>query len=131
MDGSVSPEMRTFSYNADRWSLCMDWMERRASIDLLRGMKAGEPPLSDVERHAAWQEHYDHFKEKVTGFIKMRAMGVVDDPETVYFVVTLFLRLKKFSESATEFLQVSERPSLGEAERLPETEVVLGDPDGA
>jgi len=124
-EGAALPESRAFSYNPDKWELAMDWLERRASLDLLHGLKAGEPPLSDKEKHEAWQYHYDRFKERILGFIKMRASGVVSDPETVYFVITLFMRTQEFSDKALKFLEVKERPHLGEAERPSELEVVL------
>ena len=109
----------------------MDWMERRASIDLLHHLKSMEPPLSDTEKHEAWQYHYDRFKERITGFIKARAAGIVDDPETVFFVIMLFRRMNDFSTRALRFLRVKDRESLGMAERPPETEVIhLGDSDG-
>jgi len=128
VSGSANPESRAYTYNAEKWELVMDWLERRATIDLLRGLKAGEPPLDDP-RHESWQEHYDKFKERVLGFVKLKAAGAVTDPETVYFVVMLFQKLNDFSSRALSFLEVKERPHLGEAERPLETEVVLGDPD--
>ena len=127
-DGSANPETRAFEYNADRWHMAMDWLERRASIDILKGLKAGEPSLSDP-RHEAWQYHYDRFKERILGFIKLRAAGVVEDPETVYFVIMLFNRLNDFSTRVLGFLEVKERETLGMAERPPEAEVILGERD--
>ena len=125
-NGSIDPEARAFDYNPERWALAMDWMERRASIDLLRGLKMGEPPLTDP-RHPSWQESYDKFKERILGFIKLRASGIVDNPETVFFVVSLLQQLSGFTTKALKFLDVKEREHLGEAERPPETEVVLAE----
>jgi hypothetical protein len=129
-EGVASPEARAFEYNSEKWELAMDWLERRAAMDLLHGLKAAEPPLSDTEAHASWQYHYDKFKERVLGFIKLRASGIVSDPETVYFVIQLFSRINDFSKRALGFLEVKERPHLGEAERPLETEVTLAERNG-
>lgn len=120
----MSPETQEYVYDAERWNAAMEWLERRASIDLLRHLKSMEPPLTDPA-HDGWQNHYDKFKERVLGFIKARATGIVDDPETVYFVLSLLSRIQDFSGRALKFLRVEQKESLGMAERPAETDVVL------
>jgi len=107
----------------------MDWLQDRACIRLLREIKEAEPPMSNAHDHELWQHQYDWFKEKALGFIKLRAAGFVEDPETVFFAVMLFRRVNDFSDRALRFLRVKDVETLGMAERPAETEVVIGDPD--
>lgn len=128
VEGSASPDQLAYQYDAERWDILMEWLKRHAGIMVLRGLKAAEPPADSTE-HEAWQFHYDKFKERFTGFIKMHDSGVISDPEAVFFVVTILMRMREFSQKTMDYLKVKPRPHLGELERPPETEVVLGDPD--
>jgi hypothetical protein len=111
----------------------MDWLESRASISLLHHLKSLEPPLSETDKHAAWEYHYNKFRERVTGFIKLRAAGIVDDPEVVFYFCYILDRAHEVSAKGLRFLKAKKREHLGEAELPPATETVLmpGSEDGA
>jgi len=86
----------------------MDWLKSRAAIGLLRSLKEAEPPVTDVEQHAQWQYHYDKFRERALGFVKLHDSGILTSPEVVYFAIMLFRRMNHLSTDALAFLRVRE-----------------------
>ena len=108
----MSPEAQPVEYDIERWHIAMEWLKMRAAIDLLQALKRAEPPLEEVEKHENWQYHYNRFKERALGFIKMYDAGVWDDPETVYFVTMMLFRVRDFTEKAIRYLRIREKPEV-------------------
>jgi hypothetical protein len=127
--GNLDPKASAFEFELNRWVLLMDWIEDHAFRNLLRLAKSMEPPATDVREHAAWEKGYKQWSDQFKGFESARAFGKVDTPEVVAIVVQIFLKAHHFTGRGLKFLRATERESLGEAERAPETEVILGPGD--
>jgi hypothetical protein len=127
--GDLNPEFKAYEYDDAVWQVVLDWLQSRASIMILTGLKEMEPAINDPG-YEAWEQQFKTWSDRIKGLINLRKSGMVGD-DVAYLMIQILFRAKEFSDKALKFLRAKPREHLGEAERLPETEVVyLGDSDG-